>query len=155
MTENMKRVACITSAIFLFAAVTGCLTCPNDPCCKDEEDFGASITIETIEGEIDVLSWSWEASSDPGTGKVNVQDLSFTKYVDKASPDLMLNCCNGKHIDKAVLVVRKAGEQPLDYLTITMQDLIIDSVSFTGREDDRPTEKVILRFATIDMTWGN
>lgn len=57
-----------------------------------------------------------------GAGKVNVQDMSFTKYVDKSSPDLLLNCCNGKHIDKAVLVVRRAGEQPLEYLTITMQD---------------------------------
>ena len=32
-----------------------------------------------------------------GAGKVNVQDLSFTKYVDMSSPDLMLSCCNGKH----------------------------------------------------------
>lgn len=60
-----------------------------------------------------------------GAGKVNVQDMSFTKYVDKASPDLLLNCCNGKHFDKAVLVVRRAGEQPLDYLMSTTQDWVV------------------------------
>ena len=35
-----------------------------------------------------------------GSGKVNVQDLSFTKYVDKSSTDLMLFCCNGKHVKR-------------------------------------------------------
>ena len=37
--------------------------------------------------------------------------------VDKASPTLMLQCCaNGKHIKKAVLFVRKAGREALEYL---------------------------------------
>jgi len=50
-------------------------------------------------GEIDVLDWSWGMSQSGsmhiggggGSGKVNVQDLSFTKYVDMASPNLMLH----------------------------------------------------------------
>ena len=54
--------------------------------------------------EIDVLAWSWGMSNSgtahvgggAGSGKVSVQDLSFTKYVDSSSPNLMLNCCNGK-----------------------------------------------------------
>jgi len=55
--------------------------------------------------EIDVLAWSWGMANSgtahvgggAGSGKVSVQDLSFTKYVDSSSPNLMLNCCNGKH----------------------------------------------------------
>src|SRR3954470_17122190 len=90
--------------------------------------------------EIDVLAWSWGLSNSgsaqqgggAGAGKCNVQDLSFTKYIDKASPDLMLYCCNGKHVDKATLVVRKAGETPLEYITINLEDLIITSVSTGG-----------------------
>ena len=77
--------------------------------------------------EIDVLSWNWGISNSgsaqvgggAGAGKCNVQDLSFTKYLDKATPDLMLAACNGKHFDKAVVTVRKAGENPLEYLQIT------------------------------------
>ena len=39
----------------------------------------------------------------PGAGKVSVHDLSFTKYIDMSSPDLMLACCNGKHYAEAQL----------------------------------------------------
>src|SRR3954471_11793272 len=90
--------------------------------------------------EIDVLAWSWGLSNSgsahvgggAGAGKVNVQDVSFTKWVDKTSPSLMLACCNGKHFDKATLVVRKAGESPLEYLIITLEELIITSISTGG-----------------------
>ena len=72
------------------------------------------------EKEIDVLSWSWGASQSGtfhyggggGAGKVNIQDISFTKWVDKSTPNLMRHCCNGKHFDEATLTVRKAGETP-------------------------------------------
>jgi type VI secretion system secreted protein Hcp len=112
--------------------------------------------------EIDVLAWSWGASNSGsahvgggmGAGKVNVQDLSFTKYIDKSSPDLMLFCCNGKHIPEAKLVVRKAGETPLDYLTITMNDLIVTSVSTGGSGgEDRLTENVTLNFAKVKVNY--
>jgi type VI secretion system secreted protein Hcp len=112
--------------------------------------------------EFDVLSWSWGMSnsgsaqqgSGMGAGKVNVQDLTFTKYIDKGSPDLMLVCCNGKHIDKAVLTVRKAGEQPLEYLLITMEDLIVTSVTPGGSAgEDRLTENVTLNFAKVKVQY--
>ena len=70
-------------------------------------------------GETDVLAWSWGMSQSGtfhtggggGAGKVNVQDISLTKWVDKASAPLMLHCCNGKHIPECLLTVRKAGEK--------------------------------------------
>jgi type VI secretion system secreted protein Hcp len=113
-------------------------------------------------GEIDVLAWSWGASNSgnahmgggQGAGKVNVQDLSFTKYIDKSTPDLMLYCCNGKHIPEAKLTVRKAGETPLEYLTITMNDLIVTSVSTGGSgSEDRLTENVTLNFAKVKVNY--
>ena len=92
---------------------------------------------KTHAGEIDVLAWSWGVSNSgsahvgggAGAGKANVQDLSFTKYVDKSTPDLMLASCNGKHYGSALLTVRKAGEKPLEYLKITMTEVLITSVS--------------------------
>ena len=59
--------------------------------------------------EIDVLSWSWgmiqsgttHMGGGGGAGKVNVQDLSITKYVDKSSPILMMACC------KANIIMRR------------------------------------------------
>ena len=112
--------------------------------------------------EIDVLAWSWGISNSgsaqqgggAGAGKCNVQDLSFTKYLDKASPDLMLACCNGKHFPKATLTVRKAGENPLEYLLITVEELIVTSVSTGGSGgEDRLTENVTLNFARVKVNY--
>jgi len=113
-------------------------------------------------GEIDVLAWQWGMSNGgsthtgggSGTGKVSVQDLSFTKYLDVSSPDLMLACCNGKHIDKAMMTLRKAGEKPLEYYTITMQDVLITNVSAGGSSsDDRLTENVTLNFGKVKVQY--
>src|SRR5262249_27328337 len=112
--------------------------------------------------EIDVLAWSWgisnsgsaQAGGGAGAGKCNVQDLSFTKWVDKSTPDLLLYCCNGKHVPSATLTVGKAGEQPLEYLIITLEDLIVTSVSTGGSGgEDRLTENVTLNFARVKVDY--
>lgn len=110
------------------------------------------------EKEIDVLAWSWGMSQSGtmhtggggGAGKVNVQDLSFTKYFDASSPDLMLACCNGKHIGEAVLTIQKAGETVLPYIKITLTNLLVASVSTGGSGgEDRLTENVTLNFEKV------
>lgn len=117
---------------------------------------------KTHKDDIDVLAWSWGMSNSgsahvgggAGAGKVNVQDLSFTKYIDKSSPDLMLACCNGKHFDKATLVVRKAGETALEYLKITMTEVMVVGVSTGGSGgEDRLTENVTLNFAKVKVDY--
>jgi type VI secretion system secreted protein Hcp len=106
--------------------------------------------------ETEVLAWSWGMSqsgtthsgSGGGAGKVNVQDLQLTKYVDKASPALQLACCLGTHYPDALLTVRKAGDKPLEYLKITMKEIIITNVSTGGSSgEDRLTENITLNFA--------
>ncbi len=112
--------------------------------------------------EVDVLSWSWGASQSGsfhtagggGSGKVSVQDLSFTKYVDKSSTNLFLKCCDGKHIPNAVLTVRKAGESPVEYLKITMEPVLVTSVSGGGSGgEDRITENITLNFAKVKVEY--
>jgi len=112
--------------------------------------------------EIDVLAWSWglsnsgtsHAGSGSGGGKVSVQDISLTKYVDKSSPDLMLACCNGKHYPEAKLVVRKAGEKPLEYLIVTMTDVMVTAVSTGGSGgEDRLTENLTLNFSKVKVDY--
>jgi type VI secretion system secreted protein Hcp len=113
--------------------------------------------------DIDVLAWSWGMSNSgsahvgggAGAGKVNVQDLSFTKYLDQSSPDLMLACCNGKHFDNATLVVRKAGgAAPLEYLKIHLVEVMVTSVSTGGSGgEDRLTENVTLNFAKVKVDY--
>lgn len=129
------------------------------------------IKIEGIEGEskddkhkkeIDVLAWSWGMSQSGsfhvggggGAGKVSIQDLSVTKYVDSSSTALMLACSNGKHIPKATLVVRKAGEKPLEYIKITMEKCLVTSVSTGGSGgEDRLTENISINFAKVGVEY--
>ena len=129
------------------------------------------IKIKGIEGEsrddkhkkeIDVLAWSWGLSQSgsahmgggAGAGKVNVQDLSFTKYTDSATHALVLACCNGEHIEEAVFVVRKAGKEPLDYIKLTLTEVIVASVSTGGSGgEDRLTENVTLNFAKFKLEY--
>lgn len=112
--------------------------------------------------EVDVLAWSWGMSQSGtthmggggGAGKVSVQDLSLTKYVDKASPNLIMATCNGKHYKEALLTVRKAGEKPLEYIKITMKEVLVSAVSTGGSGgEDRLTENVTLNFAEFKVEY--
>jgi type VI secretion system secreted protein Hcp len=90
-----------------------------------------------------------------GAGKVNVHDLSFTKPVDKASPDLFLKCATGEHYDDATLECRKAGGSPLVYLKITMNEVFVTSVQHGGSPgNDSLTEHITLNFAKVKMEYA-
>ena len=118
--------------------------------------------IQDHEDEIDILAMNWgmsqsgtmHAGMGGGAGKVNIQDVSITKYVDKSSPNLMRACCNGEHFKEAVLVVRKAGKDPLDYFKVTMAPILVTSVD-TGASggEDRMTENVTLNFAKMEVAY--
>jgi type VI secretion system secreted protein Hcp len=117
----------------------------------------------THKDKIDVLAWSWgmtqsgtmHAGSGGGGGKVSVQDVSFTKYVDKASPNLMMACSTGTPYTEAKLFVRKAGgANPLEYVIVTMKDVLISSISTGGSGgEDRLTENVTLNFAKVQYDY--
>ena len=134
--------------------------------------FDMFLNLDGIKGEsadktkkedVDVLSYSWgmSQSGTAGTskgqtsGKVHVQDISFTKYVDKATPNLMQFCCKGASIKKAVLTIRKAGgDTPVDYLTITFEEAIVSSISTGGSESgDRLSETITLNFAKFKVKY--
>jgi len=129
------------------------------------------IKIDTVDGEsrdkahakdIDVLAWSWGISNSgsahvgggAGAGKCNIQDISFTKWVDSSTPKLALACCDGKHFKDATLVVRKAGEKPVEYLKIKIEEVLITSISTGGSGgEDRLTENVTLNFAKVSLDY--
>src|SRR5262245_8716754 len=118
--------------------------------------------VKGFEDQIQVLAWSWGMSqtgtthhgTGGGAGKVNVQDLSFTHYADKSSPNLMQACCSGKHFDDATLTMIKAGGEQLPYYTVKMVDVIITSVSGgSSSGEDQQTENVTLNFASFEVTY--
>jgi type VI secretion system secreted protein Hcp len=112
--------------------------------------------------EIDVLAWSWGMSNPAtivagggiGSGKVNIQELSLTKYLDKASPLMMLGCSQGKHYASAVLTLRKAGAVAVEFMKITLTDVLVTSLSTGGSGgEDRLTENVTLAFAKVKVEY--
>jgi type VI secretion system secreted protein Hcp len=112
--------------------------------------------------EIEVSSWGWEVSqqsnmhagSGGGAGKATVEDLAFDHQMDRASPNLMKYCLTGKHIDQAVLTVRKAGGNPLEYLKITMKDVLVTKVHPSGTNADNGIhEHVRLSFAEVKQEY--
>jgi type VI secretion system secreted protein Hcp len=115
---------------------------------------------------IQLVSWTWGmtqtgsagTTSGLGTGKANVHDLSFTKHVDFATPNLMSYCCHGTPIKKALLTCRKAGQKegaaPLEYMKIELDDCMITSVSSGGGgAEERLTEHVTINFHAYHVTY--
>lgn len=112
--------------------------------------------------EIEVKSWGWlisqqssmHAGSGGGAGKATVEDLTFEHLLDRASPNLMKYCLTGKHIDQAVLTIRKSGGTPLEYLRITMSDVLVTRVQPSGSNSDHGiVEHVGLSFAKVKQEY--
>jgi type VI secretion system secreted protein Hcp len=105
--------------------------------------------------EIEVLSWSFGASqtgsahggTGSGTGKVAIQDMTVTHYVDSSSTDLLKHLTNGKHINEGMLTVRKAGGDHLEYFKFKMEQVMVTHISNGGGAgQDRVTENITLNF---------
>jgi len=111
--------------------------------------------------EIDVLSWGWgmnqlgtaHRGTGGGAGKVAVNDLTITKYVDRSTPTLIQACCTGEHYPTATLSFRKAGGEPLDYFIIKLEDVIVSSVNTGGSGGDLIMETITFNFARFKVTY--
>lgn len=127
------------------------------------------LEIDGIEGEstddklakqIEITSWSGGASNsskiDSATGgggkeRVDIQDMHFVAEMSAASPKLFLACAGGKHIPKATLTCRKAGEAQETYLTVELENVLISSYQTGASQhgDSYPTDQFSLKFGII------
>src|SRR5262245_35709373 len=106
--------------------------------------------------EIDVLAHSWGASQPStahhggggGAGKVVIDSITITKYLDRSSQPLLSKAMSGEHIPHGTLTVRRAGEKPLEFLKIKLIDIIVTNLQQGAViSDERVTENVALDFA--------
>ncbi|MFC0138986.1 Hcp family type VI secretion system effector [Erwinia mallotivora] len=113
-------------------------------------------------GDIEVLNWKWVISqtsnmhsgSGGGAGKATIYDLHFEHYIDKSSPSLLQYCLSGKPVSQAIITQRKAGGSPLEYLRITLQEIIITGVHPVYYNTMRvPREVVALSFSRVTMDY--
>ena len=134
-----------------------------------QEDF--FLKIEGVEGEsqdaehegqIHLSSFSFGVTNSgtggsnmgSGASRSNVQDVHVTKHADKSSPNLFLACATGKHFNKATLYVRRAGENPVDYLNYEMTEVFVSSFTQSGHEGGGiAQESFSLNFSKIKFTY--
>jgi type VI secretion system secreted protein Hcp len=118
--------------------------------------------VKGFEDQIQVLSWGWgmtqsgtmHTASGGGAGKVDVHDLQITKNMDAASPNLALACSKGTHYDTAVLTMRKAGGTALEYVTLTLTDVLVSSYSCSAQGGaDVLSDQVSLNFGKYKFSY--
>jgi len=119
-------------------------------------------TDDKHKNEIDLLTFSFGATQPgsaghgggSGVGKVQVHDMTMTKYMDKSSPKLFEACAKGTHTAQAVLTCRKAGGTQQEYLKITLKEVIVSSIKNNASGGDSlPTETLTLNFSYIKMEY--
>lgn len=131
-------------------------------------NFGATIKGESLDkvqgpkGDCDVLAWSWgmshsgttHAGDGGGGGTANFHDISLTKWVDSASTGLMTALAKNSHLAQVVLLIRRTGSEPTNYIEMTLEDVIVTSLSTGGSAgEDRLSENVTLNFAKVKFDY--
>lgn len=118
-------------------------------------------THKDHKGEIEILSWNWEVTQNTGAvsgggsgrGKAIPGDFVFTHRYDKASPVLAKHCVSGKHFKDAKLTARKAGEGQKAYLTITLKEVFVTSVSPSAESEGDISEEVKCSYKDIEYSY--
>jgi type VI secretion system Hcp family effector len=132
----------------------------------------AFLKIDGIPGEstdskhkdqIEVLSYSHGVSqmgtaSDStagakSSGRCDHQDFSIVKELDKASPELNLQCCKGTHIKEMTLELCSATGDKSPYMRYKFEGLIISSISIGGGGGGIPTESVTFNYSKINWIY--
>lgn len=129
------------------------------------DDIQGESTVVDHEEEIDITGFQWGLERSTSTARrrgrarsrVEVDSLAVSKFADAASVYLALACMQGKSFPEVVLTMRKdSGEAHLDYLTITMTNVVIegyDIVKDPDEPDQMPVEEVAFNFEEVKFTY--
>lgn len=119
-------------------------------------------TDDKHRGEIELDSWSFGGSHSAtlqgggraGTGKFDAQNFHFTATISKASPKLFEVCATGQHFKSAAIVARKAGDRPVEYLKITLTNVVIASYQQSAASGTSvPIDQVSLSYTKIQIEY--
>lgn len=109
-------------------------------------------------GWIDVLAWRYRVSQSSsmhvggggGVGRAKFDAVTFSHYVDRATPNLMEYCSSGKHVHLVELSCCKAGNGSQEYMRVTLNDCIIVTAAPKGVTDTpRVIERVGISYSKI------
>jgi len=131
------------------------------------------LKLDGIEGEsedskhkneimLETFSWgvsnatSFSHGGGGGVGKVQMQDIHFTKTTDKSSTKLFMACANGEHIKTATLTFRKAGKEQQEYMKIKLSDVMVSSMTFQDHSAGSTLshESVAIAYSKIEVEYS-
>jgi len=107
-----------------------------------------------------MLAYSWGVSNSGsthvggglGTGKANVQDISFTKATDATTVELLKKVTQGTHYATVVVTATDAGTSAK--LVYALEDVLVTSVSLgSNGQKGASTDNVTLNFARVTWTY--
>lgn len=131
-------------------------------------DIYAFLELEGIEGEsqdsdysdkIALQSFSWGATNNSsyasgtgsGIGKGQIQDITCSKYTDKASLKLMERAVNGKPISSGKLtLLKQSGDTKIPYFELDLTNVVVTSFQVAAAGDGQlPMESFSLHFVKV------
>jgi type VI secretion system secreted protein Hcp len=131
-------------------------------------DICAFVKFDGVNGEaqdanyqdhIELQSVSWGATNNssysdgtgPGVGTGQVHNMSFSKYMCKASTELMKRVIKGIPIDSGRLILcKRNGDDPLEYYTCDMENIVVTQYNFhAGNSGDLATESFSIDFVIV------
>ena len=109
-------------------------------------------------GQIEVAAWSVAATPSATSGKIRtacINNISFVKMLDKASPLLLANAVSGMVIPTATLVAVKplGTAAPFEYLRMELKDVVITSVGDSGSGGGQAMENVQFAFGSLNLQY--
>ena len=116
-------------------------------------------TTQEHKNDIEVQAWNWglAASSAIGSGKAtgrrSYRNLVVTKGFDSASTALLSALASNDKVTEAVLAMRKAGGEALDYYRMTLNDARVVAVDVDVDVDGKPVERVSFSFQKIEIEY--
>jgi type VI secretion system secreted protein Hcp len=112
-----------------------------------------------FEGHIELQSVSWGATNSssfvhgtgPGPGtRGHIHDMSFTKFMCKASTELMKRCVKGEPFAKGELKLVKQSGDKMTYYTVKMEEVAVTSYSMSQSGGGHlPHEAFTLHFVVV------
>ena len=116
-------------------------------------------TTEGHEDDIALRGWSWGVAagsaigSTVATARRSFKQLVVYKDIDSASTMLMNALVTNDEVSEAVLGMRKAGGEPLDYFRMTLNGARVVSLDIEVDSQGQPTERVGIAFTKIEIEY--
>ena len=118
-------------------------------------------TDKSHKDQIDIESFSFGVTNSgstsvgggAGAGKASFSSFKFHKLYDSSSPALFEGVATGEHYKTATFAFRRNGENPVEFLTVKLEDVLITGYQQGGTKEPPLLEGVELDAAKITIEY--